>query len=173
MSTRKRITVKAKQIPRSARWRAKFHRWATSMWADLRGKTKTRTKPASGKPWQPWPACSECERPAPPWFFDRCPEHRQTCGCCCELGRPQKKDRPGRISRAEAAKRLAAQQGRPAKPEHVHHHWHEAPDSARDDTERADDQQEQDQGAEQGQETPDQPQDNQAAPSGDAGGGEQ
>jgi len=169
MSTRKRVTVKAKQIPRSARWRAKFHRWASSMWADLRGKTKTRTKPASGKPWQPWPACAECERPAPPWFFDRCPEHRQTCGCCCELGRPQKKDRLGRISRAEVAKRLAAQQGRGGKPEHVHHHhWHEAPNSARDDPEQADDQQEP--AAEQ---ATDQPQDNQAAPSGDTGGGEQ
>lgn len=81
MSKKKAMRIKAKRIPRSARFRGAIRRWASSMWADVRGKAKTRRKSIG----QPWPTCAICDRRTPPWMFDQCLEHAGTCGCCCNL----------------------------------------------------------------------------------------
>lgn len=81
MSKKKAMRIKAKRIPRSARFRGAIRRWASSMWADVRGKAKTRRKSIG----QTWPTCAICDRRCPPWNFDQCLEHASTCGCCCKL----------------------------------------------------------------------------------------
>lgn len=106
MSPKKRgVKFKTRKIPLTARWKAKFHRWAKGFWSDVRGKNKAKS---SGDRKESFQFCPMCERTRPLWVadFGQCEEHPESCGCCLYGlhgtppqggGRQRKKARPSQF----------------------------------------------------------------------------